>query len=170
MKIYLIRHAIAGDRMQWAGDDGLRPLTPKGMKKMRQIVKGLKNLRISLDYLFTSPLVRARETAEIVAQGIRVKGEIQELEALEPDGIPSELLSSLNRLENEAYVGLVGHEPHISRTISYFLSGNYTACITVKKGGVAAFEADKPLSAQRIELKWLLEPKQLVAIGKSGRV
>ena len=71
MHVYMLRHGNAGDPAEWTGDDRQRPLTDEGRKEMRAVAKGIDWLDLKLDTLITSPLVRARETAEFVRQAVR---------------------------------------------------------------------------------------------------
>src|SRR5580765_5134354 len=72
MRIYLMRHGPAGNRDTWTDDDSLRPLTEKGERRTRAAADGLKRLNPAIDVLLTSPLVRARQTAEIVGEALNL--------------------------------------------------------------------------------------------------
>ena len=164
MEIYLIRHAIAEEREDWNKPDELRPLTPQGEKKMQRIARGLRALDVELSHLYSSPLVRAVQTAEIVRRALKIDSIVQ-TEAMLPGASPQSLLSVLNELPADATVGFVGHEPHLGYLLSFLLSGQRASFAAFKKAGVACLEADKPAEAGKFALRWMLEPNHLVAIG-----
>ena len=86
LEIYLVRHAVAAERGPKYPDDRLRPLTPEGVKRFRESVKGLSKFGVELDLVLTSPLERARDTATLLAASLKPKPSVQELEALAPGG------------------------------------------------------------------------------------
>src|SRR5438093_12133138 len=85
-ELYLVRHGLAEERGELWPDDSKRPLTEKGMSRMRKATRGLARLGVSLDVVLTSPLVRARQTAEIVAGGFNPRPALVNRESLAPDG------------------------------------------------------------------------------------
>lgn len=123
MNLYLMRHAIAvaGDE-PGVGTDGERPLSPKGIKRMRKAVRGLKRLEITFDALLTSPLLRARQTADIVAGAIGLNDRVEEISGLAPEGSVDKLIFGLARFRGREHVMLVGHEPLLSQTIAFLLA------------------------------------------------
>lgn len=164
MEIYIIRHAIAEERETWDKPDELRPLTPRGHKKMQRSARGLRALDVKLTHLYSSPLTRAMQTAEIVQKSLKVES-IQQTDALSPEAPPQAIVPVLNELPGNAAVGLVGHEPHLSHLLSFLLTGLRQGFATFKKGGVACLEAEIPVQPGKAILRWLLEPNQLVEIG-----
>ena len=164
MEIYLIRHAIAEERENWNKPDELRPLTPQGEKKMQRIVRGLRALDVELAHLYSSPLVRAVQTAEVVRSALKITS-IEQTEAMLPGASPQSLLPVLNELPADAAVGFVGHEPHLGYLLSFLLSGQRAPFAAFKKGGVACLEGEKPAEPGKFALRWMLEPNHLVAIG-----
>src|SRR6266550_9155268 len=99
MKLYILRHGEAAD----PGDpkfanDGERPLTPKGIQRTRLLAHTLRQMGISFDVIFSSPLVRARETAEIVERGLRRHGRLEITDHLAPAGDPEKLVAQINGL------------------------------------------------------------------------
>src|SRR5512138_3566793 len=73
MRLYVLRHGLAGDRTKWQGDDAERPLTAQGKKKMASEAKRFRELGISPDTILTSPLVRAYQSAEIVGDELDIR-------------------------------------------------------------------------------------------------
>jgi phosphohistidine phosphatase len=162
VKLVVIRHGPAGDRSEWEAkgrDDRLRPLTPKGKKEVRRAAAALAGLVPALDVLATSPLVRAVETAEIVAA--EYDCETETLESLAPDHDPSDLLPWLQAQPHSGTVGLVGHEPHLSTLVGYLLTERKGSFIELKKGGACLLETDDPAQPGRSTLQWLLTDREL---------
>ena len=113
-ELYIMRHGIAVARgTEDSSDDSKRPLTPQGKEKMRDIAKGLKRLGVELDWIVSSPLVRAVETAEIVATTLDPNTPIDRSEVLSPGGPPEALVSFLAKHPSRRRVLLTGHEPDL---------------------------------------------------------
>jgi phosphohistidine phosphatase len=163
MNLYFMRHGIAADRAEGGAgsDDRERPLTPKGVKRMHKAAKGLVTLSLSFDRILTSPLERARQTAKIVAQTLLLENRIAEIEQLCPDQSVKDLISGLVAYSGAKKILLVGHEPLLSSTISYLLSGKAGAEIQLKKGGLCCLEVDGIPPQKSAVLQWALTPKQL---------
>jgi phosphohistidine phosphatase len=159
MNLYIIRHAIAVD--EGTSDyesDSERPLTDKGRKKMRQIAKGLRNLGVEFDLILSSPYVRARETAEILADVFKMKKKIVFSDNLIPMGNPELLITEINEKYSVDSMVVVGHEPHLSTLVGLFAAENGKIDITLKKGGVCYLSADDLHHEHRATLEWLLTP------------
>jgi phosphohistidine phosphatase len=158
VKIYLLRHGLA-DRSQWNGPDHLRPLTPHGKARMAKEAQTINALQLGLTRILTSPLTRAYQTAEIVAQALDMQDALLEDERL-GFGFGLQILSRILEpfSESEA-VMLVGHEPSFSHTISQVIGGGAVVC---KKGSLARLDLYS-MNPPRGELVWLLPPKVLAA-------
>ena len=114
MNLYLLRHGIAAAKDDPAFEsDSERPLTKKGIKKFRKAARGIERLGVSFDAILSSPLVRARQTADIVAEILGQESSVDEIPALAPDSSPEQLLSELSSVEGKEHVMLVGHEPFL---------------------------------------------------------
>src|SRR4051812_50182589 len=94
-ELYLIRHGIAEERGDAWPDDAKRPLSEEGMTRMRKSMRGLARLELTIDVLLTSPLVRTRQTAEIVAAALDPKPAIVAVDSLAPGGSPAGIFSHL---------------------------------------------------------------------------
>ena len=147
-------------------DDSQRPLTDKGKKKMRQIAKGLRALGVDFDLILSSPYVRAKETAEILAEVFKTKADVAFSENLIPMGDPDLLIAEMNEKYNANSIALVGHEPHLTALISLLVSENASLDMTLKKGGVCRLSADDLHHTRKAALEWLLTPGILVEIGE----
>ena len=168
MEIYLLRHGLAVERGA-AGfeDDEARPLTPKGRRQLRKISAAMKQMDLRFDLVLSSPLMRAKQTAEIVATGLKLKKRLQHSNALAPGGDAENLLRQLNRLKpSPEKLLLVGHEPDLSRFISRLVTGDFSMPIDLKKGGLCRLDVEKLKAGKCATLAWLLAPKQLRLISR----
>ena len=159
-ELYIMRHGIAADRGT-AGyeDDAKRPLTPEGKKKMREITAGLARVGFDLDWIVTSPLVRAAETAEIVADGLAGRVPRDFCDALRPGGSAEALLTFLAKQPSRRRVLVVGHEPDLSELAARLVGAGRNAHLGFKKGGccLITFHEFPPKSAG--QLGWWLTPR-----------
>lgn len=167
MKLLVIRHAIAEDKAAFAKtgtSDDARPLTDDGRKKMRQVAKGLRSLVPDLDLLAASPLVRAKQTAEIVAKAY--DRQIDEIvEALRPSARFADGLEWLGRHASLDGVAIVGHEPHLSEFVTWLVCGGEQSRLDLKKGGACLLTFDAKPARAGARLDWLATPALLRAIG-----
>jgi len=165
MKLLIIRHAIAVDRGVSGVSDDERPLTPDGEKKFRQAARGLADAAPRPAVLFTSPLLRARQTAEIAAAAWgRLKA--RDLPAL-ASGDMDGLAAALAEQPQDATIAVVGHEPHVSDLLARLLGGAAAERLTFRKGGAALVELPGGL-AEGGRLVWYLRPRILRRLGKAG--
>jgi phosphohistidine phosphatase len=171
MRLYLLRHGIAVARgTSGFARDADRPLTAKGKRKLRKIARAMKVLKISPDLVLSSPLARARQTAEIVAQAVRKGRQLRFSEVLTPGSSPEQLSSVLARLDpNPQSVLLVGHEPYLSGLAAWLASGRASLSLELKKGGLCSLQVDSLKGRGRAALEWLLTPKQMALISSSQK-
>ena len=166
MNLYVIRHAIAVDEgTSEYESDSERPLTDKGRKKMRQIAKALRNLGVEFDLILSSPYVRARETAEILADVFKMKKKLDFSDNLIPLGNPELLITEVNEKYSVNSLAVVGHEPHLSTLVGLLVAENAKIDVTLKKGAVCYLSADDLHQEHRATLEWLLTPRILMEIG-----
>lgn len=163
MQLLLIRHGRAGDRETFAQtgkDDSERPLTTPGKWKMRRIAKGLHRTVGAIDVLGSSPLVRAAQTAAIVAREFGLS-DVAEVEALVP-GTPAEQCAAwLRRQKAAEVVALVGHEPDLGALATWLLGGGAESRVPIGKGGACLLEIDGRVKAGGAVLRWALTPALL---------
>lgn len=166
MELLIVRHAIAVERGDPAyGNDDERPLTPDGIHKFRAAARGLRDLGVKPDRILTSPLVRARQTAEILRDALASELDLDFSKNLAPGGDYAALLHDVVTLHAER-VAVVGHEPHLSGFVSYCLVGeNPGASVLLKKGAAALVLFDARPAAGAGTLEWLLQPGALRAMG-----
>lgn len=149
MKLYLLRHGEA-DWPDWDKPDDERPLTERGIKEMKKVAKFLEKLDLKLDQIVTSPLPRAKETAEIVADRLKLDLKQDRILAKGFD------VPGLNRLLHKypgASLMVVGHDPDFTEVIGT-LTG---AAMKLSKAGLALVDLDAVAMDGR--LLWLFPPK-----------
>ncbi len=161
MDIYFLRHGLA-DWPDWdPAHDEERPLTSNGTVKMKAEAKRLEALGLKFDIILTSPLKRARQTAEIVAR--RLGSELVEEPALAPGFNETVVADIVSRYSAAKALLLVGHEPDFSETISKLVGG---ARLKLKRGGLARLQTEWRDSGDlAATLVWLLPPKWLTVDG-----
>ena len=167
MDLYCLRHGVAVD-LEAGGcvRDAERPLTPGGERKLRAVVKGMRAMNLSFDWILSSPYLRARETARIVARGLQSLDRLQLADCLAPGGSPRKTVENLCRLEPApSGLLLVGHEPGLSELISTLVAGNPDLGIVMKKGGLCKLTIPTLKLSRCAALEWLLTPKQLIGLG-----
>ena len=159
-----MRHAIAFERdpKRWP-DDRIRPLTPEGISRARQAAKGLKRLFDRPQSLLTSPLTRAKQTAEILT-GFAGWPSALECAALSPGESPEAALEAL-RAQRHKTIALVGHQPSLGELMAACIPGHALArSFELRKFGVALLSFDGVPRAGQATLRWLLSPKLLRAL------
>ncbi len=161
IEVYLVRHAIAAERGPSYPDDRLRPLTPAGIARFRESVAGLRELAVTIDVVLTSPLVRARETAELLAAGLPGKPAIDTLDALAPGGRAVTIVEAIGKhaRRRQRRLALVGHQPDLSELASRLLGARGT--FEFRKGAVVLLELDGATPGGPGTLRWLLPPRVL---------
>lgn len=169
MNCVLFRHGIAVERDEWEGLEADRPLTERGAKRVAQVAAGLNRLDVQPTHVFSSPLIRAIETAKIVHRSLQVRSAVQIVEELLPDAPPDRLLSILHDLPPESCALCIGHEPQLGMAASVMLSGRVSASFPMKKAGACLIELPMPVKPGQGVLRWWLTPRQLRAIGKRSQ-
>lgn len=164
MDILIIRHAKAEERSLSGQKDARRPLTEAGRKHMRKAASGLRRLVPTIDVLASSPLVRARQTAEIIAKKYDKIG-VTELPLLSPGGSEQELLDWLRDRRKDATVALVGHEPDLGWFASWLVCGKKLPFAPLRKGAAGLIHFTATPVAGHGMLEWWLTPVQLRQLG-----
>lgn len=162
--MYLVRHGIAFERGQDWPDDARRPLTHKGAARMREVVDGLLALGVELDLVITSPLVRAKQTADLLIAGWPVAPALVVSPSLAPGAPPTSVTDVLSQHTQSSGVALVGHEPELGEFGAWLIGARHP--LQFKKGGVARIDVPMlPLGGSG-ELIWMATPKMLRAMQK----
>lgn len=158
-EIYLVRHGIAAERGKEWPDDTARPLTHKGAARMREIAAGLADLGVELDLILTSPLVRARQTAEVLKEGLGGSVPLEETTVLAPGGSPAALIDRLKSAKRAERIALVGHEPDLGQLAAFLIGAR--APLVFKKGGVCRIDFAKLPPAPPGQLIWFATPAMI---------
>jgi len=142
--------------------DAERPLTAKGKRRLRQIAKAMSKMRISFDVILSSPYVRAKQTAEIVAKTLKRRKKLKFTDELTPAGNPKSLIQQLNDLRpRPKNILLVGHEPYLSKLIALLTSGTTNMEIDLRKGSLCKLETESLRYARCATLVCLFAPRHL---------
>jgi phosphohistidine phosphatase len=161
VELYLVRHGLAGERGPAYPDDRLRPLTEDGITRFRQAVRGLAALGVGIDLALTSPLVRARQTAELLVAGLPGRPRLDTLDALAPGGrvpVIMEAIAQRSR-QKQSRIALVGHEPDLGELAARLLGSR--GGMQFKKGAVCCIELQGRLAGGPGTLIWHLPPRVL---------
>jgi phosphohistidine phosphatase len=156
-RLFVVRHAVAEDAPP-GGDDHARRLTGKGRRRFARMVRRLARAGLAIDLVATSPLVRARETAEILADGLADRPRIEVVESLAPGSDWHALVGWMVR-QDAGSVAWVGHAPCVSRLVAMSI-GDGTASIVMEKGAIAAIALDDG-PGHPGDLEWLVNPELL---------
>lgn len=158
-----MRHGKAEARgAEWPVDE-LRPLAPTGRQRAREGAVGLRRLGVRPPRTLSSPLVRARQTAEILHEGLKLERSIEFADSLAGWRLSS-IIADASMADVESVL-LVGHEPTLSELIALLIGGR-EASIRLRPGSIASLNAPELHPGPCAELEWLLTPKQLAAIGR----
>jgi phosphohistidine phosphatase len=158
--LYILRHGIAVDPGTPGIPDDERPLTAKGEKRMRQIARGLRVLDLKLERIVTSPLARARATAEIVARELELR-QVLELANVLQAGTSAATVRRWLRERPEERLLIVGHNPTLSDLVALLVLGSeHPLVCDLKKGGIAALTRSSA-GVDLYEIAWIATPRIL---------
>jgi phosphohistidine phosphatase len=163
-ELYLIRHGIAEERGEAWPDDTKRPLTDRGIARLKKEARALARLGVTLDVVLTSPLVRARQTADAVASTFDPRPPIVAIESLSPGGTYQALLGDLERQTRRSRMALVGHEPSLGELAARMIGSRHP--LEFKKGAVCRIDFGTIPPAGPGALRWFITPKILRTLRK----
>ena len=164
MDLIILRHGEAGKSVDAASRDAERALTVSGRKEVEEVAEGLARLKVEVGCIATSPLKRAKETANIAAKVLKNDELVEVWDELRPEAETTELYRRLSKLKGDSGVLLVGHEPYLSGMIGELVAGTRQARIVLKKAGVARVEVSTFVPKPSGDLRWLLTPRQMKKI------
>jgi phosphohistidine phosphatase len=162
IELYLIRHGVAEERGEEWPDDMKRPLSPEGVSKLRKAARALSRLDVRIDVILTSPLVRTRQTAEVIASGLAPHPHIVTADSLAPDGSAAAVVADLEKHAKRGRVALVGHEPGIGELAARLIGSRHP--IPFKKGAICRIDVESLPPSGPGDLCWFLAPKILRAV------
>ncbi|MGB9176890.1 MAG: phosphohistidine phosphatase SixA [Methanoregula sp.] len=155
MDVYILRHGKAEDARPGTGDADRR-LTKKGRAEIFAAGRWMAAQELRFDLIAASPLIRAQETATIIAESLGEKDQLATWKVLAPGGLPDEVCRVISKQRDARAILLVGHEPLLSALISHIITGNERAAIAMSKGALAKIrEFTYPVSPSG-ELHWLV--------------
>lgn len=163
-QLYLIRHGIAEERGEDWPDDTKRPLTDQGKTSLKHEARGLVRLGVVFDTMLTSPLVRAKQTAEIIANEYNDRPQMATVDSLSPNGTFQSVLNDLEKYSRKSRIALVGHEPDLGE-LAARLAG-FRRPLQFKKGAICRIDVKSLPPAGPGSLRWFFTPKILRAIRK----
>jgi phosphohistidine phosphatase len=164
MQLYIMRHAIAALREKWIGPDEDRPLTRAGRARMRLASRGLRAIGVRFDIIISSPLIRALQTAEIVAREFNYKSPIEICPALAPGLKPELLFQFLAAFPDASSLLMVGHEPDLGNLALTLLGGAHPDRFPLRKGGVCRVDVDRMPPDGPGTLVWAVTPRIMRAL------
>jgi phosphohistidine phosphatase len=158
-ELYLIRHGIAEERGDAWPDDTKRPLTERGISRLRKEAKGMARLGVAFDVVLTSPLVRARQTADAIAGTFDPRPPIVAIESMAPGGTYQAVLADLEKQARRSRIALVGHEPGIGELAARMIGSRHP--LEFKKGAICRIDFETLPPAGPGALRWFITPKVL---------
>jgi phosphohistidine phosphatase len=163
LELYLIRHGIAAERGEEYPDDSKRPLTSDGIARLKKEAKALDSLGVTFDQILSSPLVRAKQTADALSEHMKSHPPVATADALSPAGTPAAVMQELGKHMRKGRVALVGHEPNMGELAAYLIGAK--SPLPFKKGAVCRidFEVFPPKGTG--QLCWFITPKMLRGLG-----
>jgi phosphohistidine phosphatase len=162
MDLYLLRHGKA--EAAGTGGDDTRALTPEGRKEIRQVAAWIASRGIPFALVATSPLLRARETADLVQGALEPRPDLEVWDDLIPGRSLEDLVIRIAGCDPAAALLLVGHEPLLSTLASRIIVGDERARMTLTKGGLAKIREVRFVNGITGEIHWLLTPRQIRAM------
>jgi len=163
LELYLIRHGVAAERGEDWPDDSKRPLTSDGIAKLRKEARGLAALDVAIEQIVCSPLVRTRQTADVIAETLRSKPGVVTSDALAPAGTPAAVIQELSKYVRKGSVALVGHEPNLGELAAHLIGARHA--IEFKKGAVCRIDFEVLPPKGSGQLRWFVTPKMLRRLG-----
>jgi phosphohistidine phosphatase len=159
MNLYLMRHADAGISRENPVLDAKRALVKEGKQQCMLMAGALAGLKAQIDVIVSSPLKRARQTAQFVGTEIGFDGFVQTSEALAPAGDYAAFQQLLAQHSDREGVLVVGHNPNLHQFLARLISGNGApqgnGSIRLRKGAIARIDLGK----RPAQLQWLIDPR-----------
>jgi phosphohistidine phosphatase len=164
MELLVIRHGSAEEAGRGV-EDSRRALTGAGKKEMKEVSAGLTTIVETVDVIAASPLVRAQQTAEIVAKAYDALS-VQTLDSLSPGSDPAAIVEWLRQQSSAEVIAIVGHEPDLGALVTWLMTGAGNSRVAFSKGGAALLEFPSRVASGGGTLEWLLTRSQLRRIGR----
>jgi phosphohistidine phosphatase len=162
LELYLIRHGIAAERGDEYPDDSKRPLTSRGIARLKKEARALEDLGAGFDVIITSPLVRARQTADVLAESFKSRPPVAMSDALAPAGTPAAVIQEIAKHARKARIALVGHEPNVGELAARLIGAR--SPLEFKKGAICRIDFEVLPPKGLGQLRWFMTPRMLRAI------
>jgi phosphohistidine phosphatase len=156
MQLLLLRH---GDAVPGGYDDASRPLSAMGEDQSGIVARAMKHLELAPDIIFSSPLMRAKQMASIIGEGLAIT-DLRVTEYLVPGAEMPRLIDELNA-SGAGSVLLVGHEPHLHTLLSVLLTDSSSLHMHFGNGTLACIEVRTPIQSGTGTLEWLLRIEEM---------
>ena len=163
LELYLIRHGIAAERGEQYPDDSKRPLTSQGISRLKEEAKGLDELGVSIGVILTSPLVRAKQTADVISEGMKGHPPVVTTDALAPAEAAAAVMQELSKHLRKGSIALVGHEPNMGELAARLIGARTP--IAFKKGAICRIDFEVLPPKGTGHLRWFITPKMLRKLG-----
>lgn len=158
MDIFILRHGDANSDSKKITDDSKRALTETGIKEIENVSRLFAEFDIEISHVFSSPLRRAKQTAEIMLKNQK-KAKLVEISELKPEGIPSEVFKKIS-MQVDSIILIIGHNPLLIDIINHITRTEKIAeGLALKTGGLAKIKITAMEPQLRGHLEWLLTPK-----------
>jgi phosphohistidine phosphatase len=167
LELYLVRHGIAAEHVEGQSDD-LRPLTADGVARLGAAAAGLLALKVRWDLIMSSPLLRARQTADVLARCMKTEAPVIVCAALAPSGSFADVVASLANEKAHSAIALVGHEPGMGALAARLLGT--AAPLVFKKGAVCRLDFSVSSAGGVGTLRWFATSKMLRLMGAKQNV
>ena len=167
MDLFVLRHGEAGKSIPSGSSDSKRPLTVTGERELIIISRALRKMGIRLDVILTSPLKRARQTADIVAKEFKAQNKLRQMRELSPEGDKKALYQNLSSFKEGTSILLVGHSPYLSEMVTEIVSDDGSVRLDLKKGGIVRIRITAATPKLKGELRWLISPRLSRLISKA---
>lgn len=156
-----MRHGKAEDPVPETGDAG-RKLTKKGREEIAAAGRWMKAQELSFELIAASPLVRAQETAAIIAESLGEEDLPVTWKVLAPGGSPDAVCHRIGGIRDHNAILLVGHEPLLSVLVSRIIAGTDHAAVVMAKGSLARIRGFSFTAKPMGELHSLITLKQMI--------
>jgi phosphohistidine phosphatase len=159
LELYLIRHGVAAERGEEYPDDSKRPLTSDGIARLKKEARALDALGVEFDQILSSPLARAKQTADIFVETMKGKPPVAAIDSLTPAGSPAAVIQDLGKHMRKARIALVGHEPNMGELAAFLIGAKVP--LPFKKGAVCRIDFAVFPPKGKGALCWFVTPRML---------
>lgn len=163
MNLIILRHSNAEDPDEKKyPDDSLRPLTKKGIKRIHQVAKYMRKLKFKVDYILSSPAIRAFDTARVVRKEFQLdKERLLTTQSLLTEANPGPVIAEIAKITDCENLLIVGHEPFLSTLVSHLICGNPMSSFQLKKSGFCYLTVESLNEDPKATLMMLFDPIML---------